>query len=510
MNPYNMNPSQQSFRRDDYGRNRNYGGAVRENRRGRERYSDNRPYNKRPPHRNSKAKNEHDDDRIGYEDDNSRLPPHIESRVARERPCRTLFVRNVQYDISESEVRSMFEQYGQVKDMFNLIENRGMIFITFFDVRSSENAKNAMQGTTLRNRQIDVHYSLPKEEEEKAKCDRTKNQGTLLYTLKQSNSPLDDHELHQYFSQFGEVKAIRIPHFKKAHLAQNYDRNQRLVEFYDSRSCIAAFDETLDKEYKGGHWDVAFFWDHPYKERINAGKRERSDRREREKFKGKDELDQPSNSSALYNQQQPVEVNQRLEQAQKAQQILSMLSNQPSYSNPSNSMNQSPSLPQTSSYSTSTNQPPVSQSSYPTMNQLPVSQPNYSNFSQQLPVPPPPSQPSQSLSQPPPSQPPPSQPQPSQPQLLQQPYSQPSTDNQGNQVQALLGLLSQAAAQQQQQNQQHHQQQQQQQQQQQPSEAYAPMYSQPLSATAPIPGMDPATALSQLAALLQQQQQHHH
>lgn len=33
-----------------------------------------------------------------------------------------------------------------------------------------------MQGVILRDRQIDVHYSLPKEEEEKAKCDRTKNQ----------------------------------------------------------------------------------------------------------------------------------------------------------------------------------------------------------------------------------------------------------------------------------------------------------------------------------------------
>jgi hypothetical protein len=37
-----------------------------------------------------------------------------------------------------------------------------------------------MQGVTLRDRQIDVHYSLPKEEEEKAKCDRTKNQVFLF------------------------------------------------------------------------------------------------------------------------------------------------------------------------------------------------------------------------------------------------------------------------------------------------------------------------------------------
>jgi hypothetical protein len=33
-----------------------------------------------------------------------------------------------------------------------------------------------MQNVFLKDRKIDVHYSLPKEEEEKAKCDRTKNQ----------------------------------------------------------------------------------------------------------------------------------------------------------------------------------------------------------------------------------------------------------------------------------------------------------------------------------------------
>lgn len=33
-----------------------------------------------------------------------------------------------------------------------------------------------MQNTELNGRKIDVHYSLPKEEERKAKCDRDKNQ----------------------------------------------------------------------------------------------------------------------------------------------------------------------------------------------------------------------------------------------------------------------------------------------------------------------------------------------
>jgi hypothetical protein len=45
-----------------------------------------------------------------------------------------------------------------------------------YDIRAAEQAKLAMQNTELNGRNIDVHYSLPKEEERKAKCDRDKNQ----------------------------------------------------------------------------------------------------------------------------------------------------------------------------------------------------------------------------------------------------------------------------------------------------------------------------------------------
>ncbi|CEP10888.1 hypothetical protein [Parasitella parasitica] len=461
-----------NFRRDDFGGgggggggggNRRGGGgggggAMRDQRGGRrhnnERFNDSRPYNKRA-HR-----------------------PHGGN--------------NIRYTISESEVRALFEKFGEVKDVFNLIENRGMIFITFYDVRAAEEAKTNMQGVFLSDRKIDVHYSLPKEEEERAKCDRTKNQGTLLYTLKNANSELNDFELQSYFGRFGDIKAIRVPHFKKstAHNFSQAERNQqRLVEFYDSRACVDAYDETYNTEYLGGRWDVAFFWDHPYKDRTNSHqRREKNHERDREESRPNqrrrndsmrpreydhyngggqssgrnDERYVPPASAAppsahhnldprlQYNphmQHQlpiggggasagvhnPMPDGQRLEQAQKAQQMLSMLAYQPAQQ------------PQVASL-TSPFQPNNMQSP-PTAFVPPVP-----------PVPP--------------------------------------TEDQATQVQQLLGLLTQAAQQQQQQQQQQHQQQQQQ------------VASQPpiQGGVAPIPGMDPATALSQLAALLQQQQ----
>ncbi|KAI8369566.1 uncharacterized protein BYT42DRAFT_503276, partial [Radiomyces spectabilis] len=183
----------------------------------------------------------------------------VEERISREKPCRTLFVRNIQYSTNVGEIKEVFDKFGHVKDIFNLIEKRGMAFITFYDLRAAEDAKKAMQNGVFHGRHIDVHYSLPKEEEVNSACDRTKNQGTLLVTLKDSDYGLRDDELYSYYSQFGDIKNIRTPYFKTAN--KNRDRFQRLIEYYDSRACVEAYDNTLDQPYKGGYWHCAFFWD---------------------------------------------------------------------------------------------------------------------------------------------------------------------------------------------------------------------------------------------------------
>jgi RNA recognition motif-containing protein len=54
---------------------------------------------------------------------------------AKEKPTRTLFVRNISYDYSPDEIEQMFAKYGQIKKFFNLISKRGMAFITYTKVR---------------------------------------------------------------------------------------------------------------------------------------------------------------------------------------------------------------------------------------------------------------------------------------------------------------------------------------------------------------------------------------
>ena len=67
---------------------------------------------------------------------------------------------------------------------------------------------------TVASSQIDVHYSLPREDHGKGSGGGEKNQemqGTLLVTLKDSvtGQGLDEGELRRRFQQFGDVKSIR-------------------------------------------------------------------------------------------------------------------------------------------------------------------------------------------------------------------------------------------------------------------------------------------------------------
>ena len=51
-----------------------------------------------------------------------------------EKPTRTLFVRNIDYNATEDEVREVFEKYGYVQGVFSRIDSRGMAFVTFVSI----------------------------------------------------------------------------------------------------------------------------------------------------------------------------------------------------------------------------------------------------------------------------------------------------------------------------------------------------------------------------------------
>ncbi|XP_034590568.1 protein MEI2-like 2 isoform X1 [Setaria viridis] len=153
-----------------------------------------------------------------------------------EHPSRTLFVRNINSNVEDSELRSLFEQYGDIRTLYTATKHRGFVMISYFDIRSARNAMRALQNKPLRRRKLDIHFSIPKENP----SDKDLNQGTLvIFNLDPSVS---NEEVRQIFGAYGEVKEIRETPNKKHH---------KFIEFYDIRAAEAALRSLNKSEIAG-------------------------------------------------------------------------------------------------------------------------------------------------------------------------------------------------------------------------------------------------------------------
>ncbi|PSR98669.1 Protein MEI2-like [Actinidia chinensis var. chinensis] len=142
-----------------------------------------------------------------------------------EHPSRTLFVRNINSNVEDSELRTLFEQYGDIRTLYTACKHRGFVMISYYDIRAARTAMRALQNKPLRRRKLDIHFSIPKDNP----SDKDINQGTLVVFNLDPSVSNDD--LRQIFGAYGEVKEIReTPH----------KRHHKFIEFYDVRAAEAA------------------------------------------------------------------------------------------------------------------------------------------------------------------------------------------------------------------------------------------------------------------------------
>ncbi|KAL2253830.1 protein MEI2-like 4 [Sesamum indicum] len=142
-----------------------------------------------------------------------------------EHPSRTLFVRNINSNVEDSELRTLFEQYGDIRTLYTACKHRGFVMISYYDIRAARNAMKALQNKPLRRRKLDIHFSIPKDNP----SEKDINQGTLVvFNL---DSSVSNDELHEIFGVYGEIKEIRETPHRSHH---------KFVEFYDVRAAESA------------------------------------------------------------------------------------------------------------------------------------------------------------------------------------------------------------------------------------------------------------------------------
>ncbi|XP_073058333.1 protein MEI2-like 5 [Primulina eburnea] len=142
-----------------------------------------------------------------------------------EHPSRTLFVRNINSNAEDSELKTLFEQFGDIRTLYTACKHRGFVMISYYDIRAARSAMRGLQNKPLRRRKLDIHFSIPKDNP----SEKDVNQGTLVVFNLDASVSNDD--LLQIFGAYGEVKEIReTPH----------KRHHKFIEFYDVRAAEAA------------------------------------------------------------------------------------------------------------------------------------------------------------------------------------------------------------------------------------------------------------------------------
>lgn len=76
-------------------------------------------------------------------------------------PCRTLFIRNFTKNVSGNEIKAIFEKFGSVKEVNTTIHQlKGIIFVSFHDIRDAKVAYKKMQGKKIDDRKVFIVLKL--------------------------------------------------------------------------------------------------------------------------------------------------------------------------------------------------------------------------------------------------------------------------------------------------------------------------------------------------------------
>ncbi|KAK7316863.1 hypothetical protein RJT34_00626 [Clitoria ternatea] len=155
-----------------------------------------------------------------------------------EQSSRTLFVRNINSNVEDSELKALFEQYGDIRSIYTACKHRGFVMISYYDLRAAQNAMKELQNRSLRSRKLDIHYSIPKGNAP----EKDIGHGTLM--ISGLDSTVLNDELKQIFGFYGEIRDIY--EYPQMNLV-------KFIEFYDVRAAEASLRALNGIYFAGKH-----------------------------------------------------------------------------------------------------------------------------------------------------------------------------------------------------------------------------------------------------------------
>ncbi|GER27884.1 RNA binding [Striga asiatica] len=165
-------------------------------------------------------------------------------------PSNNLWIGNVSPDVSETELKSLFEKYGKV-DSVSAYSSRNYAFIYFKEVDCAKSARQALQGHFLRGNSLKIEFAKP------AKPCKS------LWVSGISQS-ISREELEKEFLRYGKIQEFKFLR----------ERNSACVDYIGLEDAIQALKNMNGKRIGGSQLRVDFLRSQPPRREMDPDAKE--------------------------------------------------------------------------------------------------------------------------------------------------------------------------------------------------------------------------------------------
>uniref|UniRef100_A0A6N2L338 RRM domain-containing protein n=1 Tax=Salix viminalis TaxID=40686 RepID=A0A6N2L338_SALVM len=124
-----------------------------------------------------------------------------------------LWVGNISREVADSDLMELFAQFGAL-DSVTTYSARSYAFVYFKHVEDAKQAKDALQGTSLRGNQIKIEFARPEQlpdflDSREDHLERRRQPSNILWVGYPPSVRIDEQMLHNAMILFGEIERIK-------------------------------------------------------------------------------------------------------------------------------------------------------------------------------------------------------------------------------------------------------------------------------------------------------------
>lgn len=163
------------------------------------------------------------------------------------KPIHTAFFSNIPFDIPFQKFEEFVREYGEIANVYSLIDKKGIAFVTYFDLRNAQKAVDLANGKYLEGRVIRTNYA---NKQYFPNRDPRNTCAAVIIRSDMNPSHVTIHDILNAMKEFGEIEQTTVP---------EGTTGQFIVRYWDLRAAQAAIEATNSQLcIKGEHLNLDF------------------------------------------------------------------------------------------------------------------------------------------------------------------------------------------------------------------------------------------------------------